>query len=66
MPVILPNNKENLWLNPNQEMDSIMNLLKPHPDTLMEAFTVSGKVNNVHNNSPDLIKPIKILNRFFY
>lgn len=65
MPVILPNNKENLWLNPNQEMDSIMNLLNPHPDTLMEAFTVSRIVNNVRNNFSDLIKPINTLNLFF-
>ncbi|MFX0063678.1 MAG: SOS response-associated peptidase family protein [Candidatus Hermodarchaeota archaeon] len=66
MPVILPKKFEDKWLNKTtQSEDELIEFLQPFPPELMEAYTVSNKVNNTKNNSPDLIKPKTTLNSYF-
>lgn len=58
MPVIIPQEKEDLWLNPEeQDQDILLELLKPYPAGEMEMHEVSAKVNYPAYNSPDAIKP---------
>ena len=58
MPVIIPKELENEWLNPlNADQGALLQLLKPYPDDEMVAYPVSKRVNSPQNNSPELIKP---------
>ena len=54
MPVIIPKEQEDLWLDPKTEEQSLLlSLLKPYPADQMEAYPVSKKVSSPKNNSPD-------------
>lgn len=59
MPVILSEKNTKYWLDENISDVEIIDLLSPYPAGEMEKFEVSTKVNNVRNNSPDLISPVK-------
>ncbi|MFX0064547.1 MAG: SOS response-associated peptidase [Candidatus Hermodarchaeota archaeon] len=66
MPAILPKKFEDEWLNEStQSEDELIEFLQPYPPETMEAYTVSNKVSNAKNNSPDLIKPKTTLNSYF-
>src|SRR5207248_6926933 len=52
MPVILPREKAQLWL---QKPDS--GLLVPAPDDFLTATEVSRRVNDVHNDDPAVLGP---------
>jgi putative SOS response-associated peptidase YedK len=58
MPVILPPDAFNLWLDCSSD-DAAMAaaLMVPAPDALLEAYPVSTGVNRATNDSPDLIAP---------
>ncbi|WP_416147967.1 SOS response-associated peptidase [Salipaludibacillus sp. HK11] len=57
MPVILRQEDEASWLDPNQkETSQLQHLLAPFPADEMTAYPVSQKVNSSRNDSPDLIK----------
>ena len=59
MPVIIPRDKEDLWLNPEeQDQDVLLGLLKPYPSEEMQMHEVSAKVNYPTYNSPEAIKPV--------
>jgi putative SOS response-associated peptidase YedK len=59
MPVIIPRDLEDKWLDPSLSgTEELMTLLKPYPSELMEAFEVSRAVNSPKNNFPECIKPI--------
>ncbi len=59
MPVILPKDAEEAWLNPDEtEPAHLTPLLRPYPAEGMVAAPVSRAVNNVRNDSPDLLKPL--------
>ncbi|HXG68467.1 MAG TPA: SOS response-associated peptidase [Blastocatellia bacterium] len=59
MPVIIPKEKEDLWLDPAQKDESaLLDLLKPYPSNLMEAYEVSRVVNTPANNSPACLEPV--------
>ena len=62
MPVILPRESEDLWLD-SDEQDSAMlsELLLPYDSNQMEAYEVSTLVNSPRNNSPELIAPVVTL-----
>ena len=54
MPVILNNDTEAIWLNPNIKDSNILKpLLKPYDQPLI-IYPVSTEVNFVRNNYPDL------------
>ncbi|SIT83819.1 SOS response-associated peptidase [Edaphobacillus lindanitolerans] len=58
MPVILPKEKEALWLDPgNRDTEALRELLVPFDAARMEAYEVSPGVNSPKNNGPELIVP---------
>jgi putative SOS response-associated peptidase YedK len=58
MPVIVPKEKQDLWLDPEvKDQESLLDLLQPYPALDLEAYPVSRRVNSPANNSPDCIKP---------
>lgn len=58
MPAILFKEEERLWIDDSLPISDIKNLLKPFPSDLIYAYPVSLKVNNVRNNSSDLINEV--------
>lgn len=59
MPVILPPENYDAWLDPEFNGKEILKTpLRPHPESEMEAFEVSKEVNNPKNENPELIKPL--------
>ena len=59
MPVILPEDKYGLWLDPDvHDKDVLMPLLKAYPSEDMEHYPVTSKVNSYKNNDPENIKPL--------
>ncbi len=59
MPVILSKSAYGKWLDPaNHEVSELTALLKPYSAQEMEAYPVSGLVNDVKNNSAALIQPV--------
>jgi putative SOS response-associated peptidase YedK len=60
MPVILPESAWEQWLDPDEhDVDALTRLLVPAPPELFEAFPVSTRVNNTHNNGADLAHAIE-------
>lgn len=59
MPVILQPEDYDRWLDPSlEDLDSLLPLLEPASDTLLEAVAVSTYVNNPAHEGPDCIEPI--------
>lgn len=59
MPVIIPKDKEDLWLDPEvQDPEELLDLLKPYPAELMEMYAVSTKVNIPAFRSHEAIIPV--------
>ena len=62
MPVILPRESEDLWLDPDEQDSAMLSeLLLPYDSNQMEAYEVSTLVNSLRNNSPELIPPVVTL-----
>jgi putative SOS response-associated peptidase YedK len=58
MPVILPPELYEDWLNPeNQDVGDLKEFLLAYDPDLMEAYPVSNLVNPVKNDGPELIEP---------
>jgi putative SOS response-associated peptidase YedK len=58
MPVILPRDKEDIWIDPTTEdTEALVGILKPYPSEEMEAYEVSTKVNFPQHNTYSNIKP---------
>ena len=58
MPVILPRQAYDRWLDPGPQPPRAMaDLLRPYPASEMAAYAVSTRVNNPRNDSPDCIEP---------
>jgi putative SOS response-associated peptidase YedK len=59
MPVILPRDKEDIWINPAlEDKEQLLAMLKPYPSEAMLAYEVSTEVNSPQFNSPANISPI--------
>ncbi len=59
MPVILPKDTEDLWLDSAiEDHTRLLDLLQPFPAFEMAAFTVSNLVSSVKNDSPQCIEPV--------
>jgi len=58
MPVILFPEDEKNWLTLPPEDG--LKLLTPYPTELMQAYPVSSRVNSPKNDSPDIIKPVRV------
>ena len=57
MPVIIPPEKENVWLNPRSKLSEFAACLSPYPTQAMRAYPVSPKLNSGKIDTPDLIVP---------
>ncbi|MCK4339580.1 MAG: SOS response-associated peptidase [Candidatus Cloacimonetes bacterium] len=61
MPVILPKEKESIWIDSNiHDIDILLPILKPYDSNLMEMYEVSRFVNSPKNNSKECIQPIQL------
>ncbi|MEL6193160.1 MAG: SOS response-associated peptidase [Bacteroidota bacterium] len=58
MPVILPENLVDDWLDPSMEIELLLKLLVPYDETLMTTHPVSSRVGNVRNDDAELIQPL--------
>jgi putative SOS response-associated peptidase YedK len=55
MPVLLPASAWDAWLDPdNDDVESLLGLLVPAPEGLLDAHTVDPKVGNVANRGSEL------------
>jgi putative SOS response-associated peptidase YedK len=50
MPLILPDNGIDAWLNPDTPAGIIQELIQPCPESMIKAHTVSRNVNNPGKN----------------
>jgi putative SOS response-associated peptidase YedK len=58
MPVIVPPDQFDLWLDHSSEDTTAASaLIRPAPENLLEAYAVSADVNRVANDNPKLIEP---------
>lgn len=57
MPVILPREKETLWLS-DLDIEKVLKLLNPCDDKLIKAYEISTLVNSPSNNTEAVIAPI--------
>jgi putative SOS response-associated peptidase YedK len=59
MPVILPAEEYDLWLDPDMgEAEPLLDLLMPYPDDVMEAYPVSRFVNSPSNDSEQCVESL--------
>jgi len=59
MPVILPKDAYDIWLDKScKDTNKLMNFLIPYKTDEMQASEISSLVNSPKNNSPELIKPL--------
>ena len=62
MPVILSQDTESVWLDPDvRDTDALSELLTPYPSDLMSAYEVSSVVNSAANDGPECIAPVSRL-----
>ena len=60
MPVILPAQVHEDWLDPgNERSEALQALLQPYPAEEMRAYPVSPRVNSAKNEGPELIEPLQ-------
>lgn len=61
MPVILPQDTWDLWLDPSVEDPAALQpLLKPYPDEEIEYQAVSRLVNSPRNDVPECLNPVEV------
>lgn len=59
MPVILPPEQYDLWLDPDlRDVERLQPLLRPYPSDAMIAYPVGATVNNARNDSPQCRLPL--------
>jgi len=58
MPVIIPHEAYNLWLDPATDLKTLKNMLVPYPENELTLYAVSRLVNSPSNDSPGLIEPL--------
>jgi putative SOS response-associated peptidase YedK len=58
MPVILPPEQYETWLQGSTPEHFLQQLLMPYPAEAMEAYQVGSIVNSPKNDTPDCILPI--------
>ena len=59
MPVILPREMEEFWLDRDvQDVAVLENALTAYPSELMQTYQVSTFVNSARNNGPQVVEPV--------
>jgi putative SOS response-associated peptidase YedK len=62
MPVILPKDVEDFWLDSSvEDHNRLLDLLQPYPADEMKSYPVSTLVNSVKNDSPACIEPTPVV-----
>lgn len=60
MPVIIPRDREDIWLDPGvSDEKRLLAMLRPYPPGEMELYEVSARVNYPQYDSPDAVKPLQ-------
>jgi putative SOS response-associated peptidase YedK len=59
MPVMLEPEDEDRWLQAD-DPDELQALLDPYPDELLDAYSISKRLNDPGNDSPDVIDPVDV------
>jgi putative SOS response-associated peptidase YedK len=59
MPVIIRKQDYQRWLEPGDEARPPIDMIRPFDSDRMKAWRVDRRVNNVRNNEPSLIEPVK-------
>jgi putative SOS response-associated peptidase YedK len=59
MPVIVPPEAFDFWLDPKVDAQTAAAVLQPAPDASIEAYEVSSAVNRTANDSAMLIEPLR-------
>jgi putative SOS response-associated peptidase YedK len=60
MPVILPPEAWDAWLDPdNHDVEQLTALLEPAAEDLLALWPVDQAVGNVRNNRPELVRPLE-------
>ena len=57
MPVILPQDVHEQWLNPAETPEELIGLLKPYAPSSMAEEEVSTLVNSPKNDRPECLQP---------
>ena len=60
MPVIIPRESLDAWLNPSCDKEKLNALMVPYPADKMEAVPVNRRVNDVKNNDPECVAQVKL------
>jgi putative SOS response-associated peptidase YedK len=58
MPVILPEQEERNWLDPNLELEAAKKMLKPYPEKEMVMYQISTLINSPKNDTADVLRPV--------
>ena len=58
MPVIVPPEAFDFWLDPTVDAEMAASVIQPAPDAQLEFFPVSTAVNRTANDSPALLEPL--------
>jgi hypothetical protein len=59
MPVIVPPDAFDFWLDPKVDAQTAAAVIQPARDALLESYQVSSAVNRTANDSPNLIEPLR-------
>jgi len=59
MPVILPEDKEDVWLNPDTDPETLQSLIVPYPSE-MDAYPIAKSVGSPKVNTPENLEPVEI------
>jgi putative SOS response-associated peptidase YedK len=61
MPVIIPEEKFGLWLDPEvHDKELLLPLLKPYDSEELEMYPVTAKVNSAKYDNPENIMPVAV------
>lgn len=58
MPVILPREDEDRWIDNASDVSLWRKLMQPYPADLMKAYPVSARVNSPANDTPAVMAPL--------
>jgi len=58
MPIVMPADRWDAWLDPATDIDTLKSLMTVYPANLMNEHAVSSLVNKVANDTIDLIRPL--------
>jgi hypothetical protein len=59
MPVIVPPDAFDFWLDPKVDAQTASAVIQPARDALLDCYEVSSAVNRTANDSPELLEPLR-------